>query len=100
MKKFTNLMGAVRGPVRVDCESPFSCSFTAMINDEIIVAVLVGDLGRCIWRTLNIHDFIKVDGYVMEGSRCGYPQYKNVFAIENIILPVDAMTGKHLNAWG
>jgi hypothetical protein len=100
MKKFTNLMGAVRGPVRVDCESPFSCSFTAKINDEIIVAVLIGDLGRALWKSMRIHDLFRVDGYVMPGSMCGYPNYRNVFAIENITMLQDAVSGGNLNAWG
>lgn len=99
MKHFSNLIGAVRGPVRVDRESPFMATFVSKIQNDDIVAVLTGDLGRAIYKTLRTHDMFRVDGYVMAGNRCGL-NYRSVFVIEHITLPKDAMTGRNLNMWG
>jgi len=99
MKHHIGLIGAVIGPVRVDRESPFMATFMAKINNDEIVAVLTGDLGRSIYKTLRIHDLFRVDGYTMPGSRCDL-DYKVVFCIEHITLPKDASTGRNLNLWG
>ena len=99
MKRFENLLGSVMGPVRVDRESPFMATFVAKIQNDEIVAMLTGVLGRAIYKTLRIHDLFRVDGYTMSGSRCGL-DYKMVFGIEHITLPKDAKKGRNLNMWG
>lgn len=88
---------AVRGPVRVDSESPFICSFVVGHKNEEVVAVLIGDLGRALHGTLRIHDIIEMEGRFINGDIIGE---KQVYAISKINLPQDASTGRNLNAWG
>ena len=90
---------AVEGPVRVDSESPFFCSFVMRYKKEDVVAVLIGDLGRAIHRNLRIGDIIKVEGHFKPGGVM-YPYQRQVFCIEQIELPQSAMTGRNLNIWG
>lgn len=90
---------AVEGPVRIDGENPFMCSFVMRYNRDDVVAVLIGDLGRALYRTLRMGDILKVEGQFKSGGVV-YPNNRQVFVITKIELPKDAMTGRNLNLWG
>lgn len=62
----------IKGPVLVEMESPFICTFLLDINNEVIIAALIGDRGRALHKTLRQNDKIRVDGYYKDGSHLGY----------------------------
>jgi len=90
---------SIESPICVDNDSPFFCSFVMRYKRDDVVAVLIGDLGRAIYRTLRMGDIIKVDGQFKPGGVM-YPTQRQVFCITNIELPQSATTGRNLNIWG
>ena len=63
---------SIRGPVRIETESPFICTFLLDINNEITIATLIGNRGRALHKTLKENDTIRVSGHYKDGSHLGY----------------------------
>lgn len=88
----------IEGPIRIDSESPFVCSFVMRHKKDDVVAVLIGDYARSMYRTLRIGDIIKIEGSLKSGGSM-YPCQNQVFVINTIELPQSAITGRNLNIW-
>ena len=90
----------ITGPVRVDSEDPFFVSFMLNYRGDDVVAVLIGDMGRAIHKTLRIGDILTD---VRAEFKCGgvmYPHQRQVLVIESMLLPEEAKIGRNLNMWG
>ncbi len=75
----------ISGPVLVEMKSPFICTFLLDINDEIIVAALIGNKGRALHKTLKQNDAVRVLGYYVDGRHLGYGV---VYAIKEMEMEV------------
>lgn len=62
----------ISGPVLVEMESPFICTFLLNVDNEDIVAALIGNKGRALHKTLKQNDAVRVLGYYKDGSHLGY----------------------------
>ena len=62
----------ISGPVVVEMKSPFICTFLLNINNEVIIAALMGNRGKALHKTLKENDTIRVDGHYKDGSHLGY----------------------------
>jgi len=62
----------ISGPVRVEMKSPFICTFLLNIDNEVIVAALIGNKGRALHKTLKENDAVRVAGHYKDGSHLGY----------------------------
>lgn len=62
----------ISGPVLIEMESPFICTFLLNIDDEVIIAALIGNRGKALHKTLKENDTVRVDGHYKDGSHLGY----------------------------
>ena len=89
----------ITGPVRVDGEDPFFCSFMTTYKGDDVLGVLIGDLGRALHKTLRVGDNIVVEGGFKPGGVM-YPRNQLVFCIEKMELPEEAKKGRNINMYG